>query len=204
MNTEETMQSQTIGKIAEALAKAQAKFDNARKSATNPHLKSKYADLASVREAVSKPLAEQGIAVVQTMEPHGAAGVCVVTTMMHSSGEWIRGRCFLPVPEGKNPAQAFGSALTYARRYSLAAICGIAADEDDDGASVAPTTKAPSSSPQPVDDGVQKARKAIAEAKTVAELEAVGVRLNKSSKDVRDAVMGDFAEKLAALKGQVA
>lgn len=197
MNTEETMQSQTIGKIAEALAKAQAKFDNARKSATNPHLKSKYADLASVREAVSKPLAEQGIAVVQTMEPHGAAGVCVVTTMMHSSGEWIRGRCFLPVPEGKNPAQAFGSALTYARRYSLAAICGIAADEDDDGASVA---AAPASATQvKPDDKIANARAAIAGAKTQAELEAIGAKLQKSDKVVRDAVMGDYAEKLSAL-----
>ena len=204
---EEATQSKTVGELAKALAKVQATVQNAKKDARNPHLKSKYADLASVREAVSRPLADQGIAVVQTMEPHGMSGVCVVTTLMHSSGEWIRGRCFIPVPESKNPAQSFGSALTYARRYSLAAIVGIAADEDDDAETASP--RAPSSGPQlqqsqPTEERVQKARSAIDACKTIDELDAVGAALKKSPAEIQQAVTSDYVAKLNALKGQAA
>lgn len=121
----------TIGKLAEALAKAQLAMGNAAKDSVNPHFKSKYADLASVREAVIPHLAANGIAVVQRIESKSKDGVAVSTMLIHSSGEWIQDECWLPVT--RPDAQGFGSAITYARRYSLAAVAGIAADEDDDG-----------------------------------------------------------------------
>ncbi len=142
MNTEQAEHSVTLGALAKALAKAQASLEDAKKDRTNPHFNSKYATLASVRAAMSDVLPVCGLAVVQSFEPHGDNGVCVVTTLLHESGEWIRSRLFLPVT--KKDAQGFGSAISYARRYSLAAIVGIATDDDDDGntASKPPVRKA--------------------------------------------------------------
>lgn len=124
----ETDMTPSIGALVAALAKAQGAMTGAKKDAVNPHLKSKYADLASVWDAVRGPLSANGLAVIQTTEP-AQAGVCVVTLLAHSSGEWIRSRLFMPTQ--KNDAQGVGSALTYARRYALAAITGIAPDDDD-------------------------------------------------------------------------
>ena len=122
--------SQQIDKIASALAKAQALFQPAAKNKTNPHLKSKYADLVSVTEAVKKPLADNGLSYVQLMESDRAEITCV-TTLMHGSGQWIAGRLTL---HGKDTSpQAMGSAITYARRYGLSAMLGIVTDEEDDG-----------------------------------------------------------------------
>ncbi len=129
--TTECDHSATLGALAEALGAAQAMAKDAKKDASNPGFKgSRYATLASVREAVTPALTTNGLAVTQTFEPHGDAGVCVVTTLLHKSGEWIRSRLFVPVT--KKDAQGFGSAISYGRRYSLAAIVGIASDDDDD------------------------------------------------------------------------
>jgi hypothetical protein len=116
--------SESIGALAAALAKAQGQMAGAMKDSTNPHFKSKYADLASIVEAIKVPLSDNGIAYVQTVvESETAAGI--ETMLMHSSGEWMTcGACFVPV--SKSDAQGFGSAMTYARRYSLAAACGVA------------------------------------------------------------------------------
>jgi hypothetical protein len=103
---------------------------DAAKDATNPHFKSKYATLASVREAVTPSLTKHGLSVVQLFEPHGFEGVCIITVLMHSSGEWIQSKLVLPV--AKKDPQGMGSAISYGRRYQLAAICGIATDDDDD------------------------------------------------------------------------
>lgn len=130
---EQTMQtdhSPTLGALAKALATAQGKIQGARKTAQNPHLKNKYATLADHWDAVREPLSASSLAIVQTTEPHGRDGVCVVTWLLHESGEWMRSRIFMPV--GKPDAQGHGSAITYARRYALAAMVGVAPDEDDD------------------------------------------------------------------------
>jgi hypothetical protein len=126
MSVEET--SPTTGALALALSKAQGLIEGAKKDRLNPHFRSSYADLASVWDACREPLSKNEIAVVQTTRPSDA-GVIVVTTLMHSSGEWIRGELFLPVT--KNDAQGYGSALTYARRYGLAAIVGVAPEDGD-------------------------------------------------------------------------
>jgi hypothetical protein len=126
--------SMTLGALAKALAAAQGKIQGAKKTATNPHLKNKYATLADVWEACRDPLSAHGLAVVQTTEPHGKDGVCVRTLLVHESGEWISSRLFLPV--SKPDAQGFGSALTYARRYALASMVGVCPDDDDANAAV--------------------------------------------------------------------
>jgi hypothetical protein len=103
-------------------------MEGATKDATNPHFKSKYADLSSVREAC-KPLSKHGIAILQPTRADGAA-VTVTTLLIHDSGEWISEDLTLTAQQAT--PQAVGSAITYGRRYGLAAMVGIA-PEDDDG-----------------------------------------------------------------------
>lgn len=117
-------------KIASALVAAQKAFGPALKSATNPHFKSRYADLSACVEAVIDGLNNNGIALIQ-MTHECSDGVIVETVFIHESGEQLSAGK-LHVPAVKQDAQAYGSALTYARRYSLMAACGIA-PEDDDG-----------------------------------------------------------------------
>lgn len=138
--------SHAIGALAAALAKAQAELEGAKKDAVNPHFRSKYADLASVWEAWQAVGPKHGLAIVQTMEPAAANGVTLRTTLMHTSGEWVSGVLF--VPASKNDAQGFGSATTYARRYALAAMVGIA-PEDDDGNAAAASAPKPRTQRQP-------------------------------------------------------
>ena len=122
------MQSESIAELSTALAKAQSGMKAAVFNKTNPHFKNKYADLTAVLDAIRKPLADNGLAITQTPEMRGEA-FCLVTRLCHSSGQWIAGE--YPLPAQATPQQ-LGSALTYARRYSLSAIACIAADEDDD------------------------------------------------------------------------
>lgn len=120
-----------IGKqIAAAFVKAQLAFGPALKSSTNPHFRSKYADLSACVEAVIDALNKNGIGLMQkTYECKD--GVMVETVFIHESGEIMEGG-LLHVPATKHDAQGFGSCLTYARRYSLMAATGLA-PEDDDG-----------------------------------------------------------------------
>lgn len=132
-------QSSEIGKLAEALAKAQVKISGATKDKNNPFFHSKYADLAGIWDACRAPLSEYGLAVIQTTDG-SPDNVIVFTTLAHSSGQWIRGKISMrPVPvkvSKDDPTlhitpQGIGSALTYARRYGLAAIVGVAPADDD-------------------------------------------------------------------------
>lgn len=123
--------SDSIGELAKALATAQGVIQGAKKDSENPFFKSKYADLASVWDACRPALSANGLAVIQTTEAEDENGSIPVETMLaHSSGEWICG--LLKVRPMKDDPQAMGSALTYARRYALAAMVGVA-PEDDDG-----------------------------------------------------------------------
>jgi hypothetical protein len=122
-------QSVELNELAPALAKAQSVIKGAVKDAANPFFKSRYADLASVWDACREALTVNGLSVVQTCA--GDAEVCQVTTMLlHSSGQWIRDT--LTMKPKDNTPQGVGSTITYARRYALAAIAGVA-PEDDDG-----------------------------------------------------------------------
>jgi len=125
-------------KIAAAFVKAQKAFGPALKSSTNPHFKSRYADLSACIEAVVDALNNNGIGLIQRCYDAGA-GVMVETVFVHESGEVLE--CgILQVPASKQDPQGYGSALTYARRYSLMAACGIA-PEDDDGNSASRRTE---------------------------------------------------------------
>ena len=127
----EADETPSIGNLAAALAKAQGAMKAAAKDAENPHFRSRYADLASIWAACREPLAANGLCVMQRVSTV-EAGVMVTTLLAHASGEWVRDRAVFPVAQ-KTP-QAYGSAITYARRYALAALVGVAAgDEDDDG-----------------------------------------------------------------------
>jgi len=137
--------------IASAFVKAKKAFSPALKTSTNPAFRSKYADLGACLEAVNDALLDNGIAVAQeTTEDQ--TGVTVETVFVHESGETMRfGK--LHVPAAKQDPQGYGSALTYARRYSLMAACGIAPEEDDDGnaASRTPAKAAPKQEQKPFD-----------------------------------------------------
>jgi hypothetical protein len=120
--------SEQFDAIAAALAKAQGVMDAASKDAANPHFKARFASLASVREAIRKPLSENGIAYIQTLRTNEGA-VEVDTRLIHSSGQFIGDT--LRVPLAQATPQGVGSASSYGRRYALMAIVGLAAEDDD-------------------------------------------------------------------------
>lgn len=125
-------QSDDIKQLAEALNKAQAKLRAAAKDGENPHFRSSYASLQSVWNAAREALTPHGLSVAQTFEKCETGDVMhIVTTLMHTSGQWIRGT--LSIHPSKADPQGIGSAITYGRRYALSAILGIVADDDDDG-----------------------------------------------------------------------
>ena len=126
------LQSAEIGEIAAALSVAQAEINPAEKNATNPHLKNKYANISAIYDAVREVLPKHGLCVVQTMLPTDGTRAHVRTTLAHKSGQWFASECVMPL-DRQGGAQGMGSAITYARRYSLSAILGVVADEDDDG-----------------------------------------------------------------------
>lgn len=121
--------SEQINELAAALSKAQGEMQNATLNKTNPHFRSQYADLAAIRDATIPVLSRHGLAIIQVVGLDDNAPV-VFTRLLHASGQWIEGDYPLPVSPMK--PQEMGSAVTYAKRYSWAAMCGIAAEEDDD------------------------------------------------------------------------
>jgi hypothetical protein len=123
--------SEQINEIAAALSKAQGLIQGAVKGNVNPHFRSKYADLASVWDAIREPFSVNGLSVVQGLTS-GDSCIHCETLLMHVSGQWISET--LSIPADKNNAHGFGSAATYARRFGLQAIAGIAPVDDDGNA----------------------------------------------------------------------
>jgi hypothetical protein len=121
---EQEMKSEQINELAKALSIAQGAMNGAKKESANPFFKSKYADLGSVWDAIRKPLSDNGLSVVQTVD-----GDKLLTILMHASGQWIDST--YPITAKDNSPQAIGSALTYARRYALAAMVGVYQTDDD-------------------------------------------------------------------------
>lgn len=133
MTTDKTTTPAPAENIYAALAAAQAEFKPIAKNCVNPAFNSKYADLQSILDATRPALNRHGLFLFQRVAS-SKDGVSVETCVSHASGETLSsGVLFLPVISPKNPAQGFGSAETYARRYSLSAFLGVSADEDDDG-----------------------------------------------------------------------
>lgn len=117
--------------LAESLAAAQAEMENPGFDAVNPHFKSKFASLKEVARVARKALHKHGIFVGQEITGHDGLILCT-TVLKHRSGEEMRfGPTPFPVP--RNDPQGYGSACTYARRYSLSASLCLVGDDDDDG-----------------------------------------------------------------------
>jgi len=116
--------------LAEALVKAQGEMRNASLNKINPHFKSRYADLAEIRDCTIPILARHGLTVMQLTDIKDGQ-VVLITRLLHQSGESVDS--VYPLNGDPLKPQSLGSAMTYARRYCLAAMCGIAAEEDDDG-----------------------------------------------------------------------
>ena len=122
--------SESIANIAAALCQFQAECPAPKKTAVNPHFQSKYSPLEEIVTTIKPYLAKHGLSFFQSTTTEGDY-ICVTTLLLHSSGEYIESDP-LKLPMGKVTAQGAGSAVTYARRYSLCAALGIAAEDDDD------------------------------------------------------------------------
>lgn len=160
-------QSDSIAALAAALAKAQATIEGARKDSENAAFKnggkvSRYADLAAVWAACREQLTAEGLSVVQFPGELIDNRMTMATQLCHASGEWMRAT--LSIPLSKVDAQGYGSAVTYARRYALAAVVGVCPDDDDGNAA----TGAGQSRQEPQRDQSPPAR--VAEGFTVATL----------------------------------
>lgn len=127
--------SEQLNELAAALARAQSSIDDASKSREGQArgARYRYATLGDVWDACRGPLSENGLAVVQYALPSDPGMVLLATMLLHSSGQFITGVESIPIMGEANP-QTYGSAMTYARRYGLAAMVGIVSDDDDDGA----------------------------------------------------------------------
>lgn len=162
--------SDQIDQIATALAAAQRAMESAVKESANPFFRSKYADLASVKDAIREPFGKHGLSILQfpkteylgTPEPYewtaksgetryGVRVVCVVsivTRILHASGQWVEGDPVSTMLPTGDP-QSVGSAITYLRRYALQSAAGVAAEDDDAEGTHRGHTGQPSAKPEP-------------------------------------------------------
>jgi hypothetical protein len=198
--------SDDISALAEALSKAQGAIDDASKGSINPHFKSKYADLAAVRSVIREPLAVNDLSIIQL--PRTVQGGVEVTTMLlHKSGQYISESLYMP--SGKADAHGFGSAISYARRYSLMSILCLAADDDDGNGAVERPPQQFNTDPNkvrvtlPVSDftiNVMKTSKLLAEAKEVAKTGSAAMRdwWSGLKADQRNLLSSDHLKELKA------
>lgn len=170
MTTQEKI-SLKHGSIAAALAAAQMQMGKALKSAKNPHFKTKYADLSSVMDACLPALNANGIAVIQPTTDD-ETGRYVETVLIHgeSGGEL---RCRVPLIVQKNDMQGYGSAVTYARRYGLMSMAGIAPEDDDGHAAVAAAPKRQEKPQGPTPEAIESAKSSLENADTLDQLKAI-------------------------------
>ena len=126
-----TYETPELGKLYEALAKAQGEMELAIESATNPFFKSNYADLAAIIKCSRPYLVKHGLSVIQRPMANGDGKSYLFSRLCHASGQWIESRMHLTPT--KADMQGMGSAITYAKRYAYASIIGVSTGEDDDG-----------------------------------------------------------------------
>jgi hypothetical protein len=170
-----------------AMAKAFASIEGATKDSNNPHFKTKYADLGAVVNAVKPALVANGLWFAQVNHEQ-SSGVCVETILCHATGQQFSfGKLF--VPAGKQDAQGYGSALTYARRYSLLTAFGVCPEDDDGNAAVA----APKTAPAPMIDQTQ--RGIITDLAKAADVNILTILESYSAKNI-DALTEAQGEKI--------
>lgn len=134
--------SPELDQLATALAAAQGEMKDAEKTSVNPHLKSKYADLAEVLQTARPVLSKHGLSLVQGVS-YGDRQVHVKTRLLHKSGQYIEDMISIPVP--KEDAQGVGTGTSYGRRYGATAIIGMSQDDDDGESIKATAAKKPAS-----------------------------------------------------------
>lgn len=188
--------SESIGNLAKALAAVQAKIQPAVKDSKNPYFKSNYADLNAVWNSCRALLAANGLSVAQVNSVGAENTVVVETVLMHESGEWISGELCLPLV--KTDPQGVGSAVTYGRRYGLAAIVGIIADEDDDANHASGKTTAAAKPKRGLTEVVAEIRQ-IAGVKKVA-LTDVAYGTTKRTNNVEELTLDEAEKALEFLK----
>lgn len=179
--------SESIGKLAQALAKAQGEMENASKNSQNPHFRSKYADLAEIINTVRPVLAKHGLSVTQFPSFDGTLAH-VETIIAHESGEWMSGTTSSPVQ--KADPQGIGSATTYLRRYSLAAVCNLAQEDDDANAA----SKAPKQATKPMPAPAQPAKHVPATKATL------GTLASYYANDSAEVMLDDINEMIVKAK----
>lgn len=188
-------------KIAPAFIKAKKEFSPALKDRENAHFKSRYADLGACLDAVNDALLNNGIAVMQETFQDDT-GVTVETVFIHESGETLRGGK-LHVPASKQDPQGYGSALTYARRYSLQAACGIA-PEDDDGNAAMPakpsTRPAASASKKELPSAAEPDAEILAQFNAAQDVPALTKVMNSLPNDQKRMYTGAFNSRMTELK----
>lgn len=140
-------QSEDIKELVSALSKAQGKIQPAKFNKTNPHYKTRYADFTSVMDACRTALSDNGLAVMQYCETINN-DLTLVTMLAHTSGQWIKSH--YPLKPAQMTSQAIGACMTYAKRYSLSAMIGIVADDDDDDGETDRVQQNQASAPKPV------------------------------------------------------
>ena len=128
--------------LFEALARAQAKVENAKRGTTNPHFNKTYADLATVWDTIREPLTSEGLSVLQLPCEAPAGSVGLRTIIGHKSGQCLEEKFFLQLKNATNPQDA-GSCLTYMKRYALMGVAGIAPEDDDGNAATGRPSPAP-------------------------------------------------------------
>lgn len=168
--------SAETAKLDAALAKAQGEIEAASKDKTNPAFRSRYADLTAVWGACRPALAKHGISVTQ-WPVHAEDGRLHIITRVAHAGEWIKSHFSIPVT--KQDPQGYGSATTYAKRFTLAAALGIVADEDDDGNAAsnrAPARQEPAEPAKPAESLADTIIRKFNEAANAAEFEELVTR----------------------------
>ena len=190
--------SETITKIADALVKAQSAMKPALKDSRNPHFNSRYADLASVWDAIREPLTSNGLSVIQMVGSNELEKSTLTTRVTHISGEWIESTWQIPV--GKQDPQGLGSAISYARRYALASAIGVVQEDDDGNAAMPRQAQQPEYRPERDDKhfSLAEACEKLESVKTLEELEA------EYKKAYREATMSKAStEALTQVKDKV-
>ena len=171
-------------KIIPAYIKAEHAVGSVKKTSTNPHFKSKYADLEAVMDACSEALDKNGLAIWQSINEDGDK---LITRLYHTSGQWMEG--YTPLIIAKNDMQGLGSAYTYARRYGLMAIMGIAPEEDDGNAASAKVIPLPVKKiePKKVEVAhVEEAKSILSEVKKISDAKELDWFLKKNAQRIAD------------------
>lgn len=188
--------SETSTKVMCALVAAQAAFDTVKKDAVNPHLKNQYSTLSSVFTSIRPALREARLAIVQEASEEGGK-IRLITTIIHESGEWLSSSSLFPLVGigGKelNP-QVAGSAITYAKRYALMAMLGLAHWADDDDGHGASQPRVPQRHVAPQQYSAPQAAHEPAELSSAAQGALAGI-----NGAVDAAALGEVAKAFATL-----